>query len=60
MTKQEAALLIQAMRDVEHRFFPNKNLEIWIESPDVASADILALVNAGSRGFRPSQGRRTF
>ena len=37
LTKEELQHLIQAIRDCEQQFFPDKEIAIWIEAPELSA-----------------------
>ena len=39
LTKEEVRLLIQSIRDCEIKYFPNKEISIWIEVPELTTAE---------------------
>ena len=39
LTKEEIRLLIQSIRDCEIKYFPNKEISIWIEVPELTTAE---------------------
>ena len=39
LTKEELRLLIQGIGDCEMRSFPDKEITIWIEAPELSAAD---------------------
>ena len=47
LTKEELRCLIQSIRDCEIKYFPNKEISIWVEVPDLSTeecAEILASI----------------
>lgn len=48
LSKEELQALIQGIRDCEQRSFPDKEIYIWIEAPELTSeeaAEILDSIN---------------
>ncbi len=39
LTKEELQLLIQGIRDCEQRSFPDKEISIWIEAPELSASE---------------------
>jgi len=39
LTKEELQLLIQGIRDCEQRSFPDKEIAIWIEAPELSTQE---------------------
>ena len=39
LSKEEVRLLIQSIRDCEIKYFPNKEIRIWIEVPELTMAE---------------------
>jgi len=39
LSKEELQVLLQAIRDCEIKSFPNKEISIWIEVPELTSAE---------------------
>jgi len=39
LSKEEVRLLIQSIRDCEIKYFPNKEISIWIEVPELTTAE---------------------
>jgi hypothetical protein len=39
LTKEELRLLIQSIRDSEQKSFPDKEIYIWIEVPDLSKSE---------------------
>jgi len=47
LDKEELRCLIQSIRDCEIKYFPNKEISIWVEVPDLPTeecAEILASI----------------
>jgi len=47
LTKEELRYLIQSIRDCEIKYFPNKEISIWVEVPELPEeecAEILASI----------------
>jgi len=38
-TKEELQRLIQSIRDCEQEFFPDKEIAIWIEAPELSASE---------------------
>lgn len=39
LTKEELRCLIQSIRDCEQKSFPDKEISIWIEAPELTNAE---------------------
>ena len=39
LTKEELRLLIQSIRDCEQKSFPDKEIAIWIEAPELSASE---------------------
>jgi len=39
LTKEELRLLIQSIRDCEQESFPDKEIAIWIEAPELSQSE---------------------
>ena len=39
LSKEELRLLIQSIRDCEQKWFPDKEITIWIEVPELREAE---------------------
>ncbi len=39
LTKEELQLLIQSIRDCEQESFPDKEISIWIEAPELSTQE---------------------
>ena len=39
LTKEEVRLLIQSIRDCEIKYFPNKEISIWVEVPELPTVE---------------------
>ena len=39
LSKEEVRLLIQSIRDCEIKCFPNKEISIWVEVPELTMAE---------------------
>ncbi len=39
LSKEEVRLLIQGIRDCEIKYFPNKEISLWVEVPELTTAE---------------------
>ena len=46
LTKEEIRLLIQSIRDCEIKYFPNKEISIWIEVPELTTAECTEILTS--------------
>ncbi|MBA7465370.1 hypothetical protein ES707_00532 [subsurface metagenome] len=46
LTKEELRLLIQAIRDCEQRSFPDKEISIWIEVPELTRSECAEILTS--------------
>ncbi len=59
LSKEEVRLLIQSIRDCEIKYFPNKEIFIWFEVPELTTAEcteILASIKPPYK-YGPSVGQ---
>lgn len=46
LSKEELRLLIQAIRDCEQQSFPDKDIFIWINAPDLTREEMTKILNS--------------
>ena len=46
LSKEEVRLLIQSIRDCEIKYFPNKEISIWIEMPELTTAECTEILTS--------------
>ncbi|MBA7642706.1 hypothetical protein ES703_50412 [subsurface metagenome] len=46
LSKEELRLLIQAVRDCEQKSFPEKDISIWIDAPELTSEEMTEILNS--------------
>lgn len=46
LSKEELRLLIQSIRDCEQRSFPDKEILIWIEAPDLTNEEAAKILDS--------------
>lgn len=46
LSKEELRLLIQAVRDCEQKSFPDKEICIWINAPDLTKEEMTEILNS--------------
>ena len=44
MSKEEVRLLIQSIRDCEKKYFPKKQISLWVEVPDLTRAECIEIL----------------
>ena len=53
LTKEELRCLIQSIRDCEIKYFPNKEISIWVEVPDLSTEECTEILAS----IKPPYGR---
>jgi len=53
LTKEELRLLIQSIRDGEQKSFPDKEISIWIEAPELSASQVSEILAS----IKPPYGR---
>lgn len=46
LTKEELRLLIQSIRDCEIKYFPNKEISIWVEVPELPTVECTEILTS--------------
>ena len=46
LSKEELRLLIQAIRDCEQKSFPDKEIYIWIDAPELTTAEATEILTS--------------
>ena len=46
LSKEELQLLIQAIRDCEQKSFPDKEISIWIDAPDLTREEMTEILTS--------------
>jgi hypothetical protein len=46
LSKEELRALIQAIRDCEQKSFPDKEIFIWIDAPELSSEDAAEILDS--------------
>jgi len=46
LTKEELQHLLQSIRDCEIKYFPNKEISIWIEVPELTTAECTEILTS--------------
>jgi len=46
LSKEELLLLIQSIRDCEQKFFPDREIYIWIDAPELTTAEATEILTS--------------
>jgi len=46
LSKEELRLLIQSIRDCEQKVFPDKEIVIWVEAPELTRAEMSEILTS--------------
>ena len=52
LSKEELQLLIQAIHDCEQKSFPDKEIFIWIDAPDLTTEEMTEILNSIKPGYK--------
>ena len=52
LTKEEVQLLIQSIRDCEQESFPDKEISIWVEVPELSTSECQEILTSIKPHFK--------
>jgi len=52
LTKEEVQLLLQGVRDCETKHFPDKQISIWLEVPDMSTGECTEILTSIKPPFK--------